>query len=163
MCKQYYGFHLSSASDPSACLTPGSVHRSGCPIAIALDLLGDRWSLLVVRDLLFGGPRGFREFAGAPEGIASNILTDRLARLHKAGIIERRRDPTDRRRVIYALTEKGMGLAPALVDLAVWSARYERTEAPPAIIDRMSTQRDAVLADLRARWSAHRPAGTSDD
>jgi DNA-binding HxlR family transcriptional regulator len=131
-------------------------HRSGCPIAIALDLIGDRWSLLVVRDLLFGGPRGFREFAGAPEGIASNILTDRLARLQQAGIIERRRDPADRRRVIYALTEKGVDLAPALVEIVVWSARHERTEAPKAMVDRMRNRREEFLAELRAKWDRNR-------
>ena len=155
---------MPNASDlPGFSVSHDPAHRSGCPIAIALDLIGDRWSLLLVRDLLFGGPRGFREFAGAAEGIASNILTDRLARLQRAGIIERRRDPADRRRGIYLLTEKGMDLAPALVDLAVWSARYERTEAPRATIHRMRTAREEVLAELRARWSAQGAAVSKGD
>ena len=124
--------------------------RSGCPIGIALDLFGDRWSLLVVRDLLFGGPRGFRELAAAPEAIATNILADRLARLERAGIVRRRRDPADRRRVIYALTPKGGDLAPVLLEIVLWSARYEKTEAPPALVRRMRTRREEVLAELKA-------------
>ena len=128
--------------------------RSACPIAIALDVLGDRWSLLIVRDLMFGGPSGFRELAEADEGIASNILADRLARLHRAGIVARRRDRGDRRRVRYGLTAKGMDLAPVLCEIVLWSARHHRTGAPASTLRRMRSHRLEYLDELRARWSA---------
>ncbi|MEZ4457124.1 MAG: helix-turn-helix domain-containing protein [Gemmatimonadales bacterium] len=134
------------------------VPRSGCPIGIALDLVGDRWSLLVVRDLLFGGPRTYRDLAAAPEKIATNILADRLARLEGAGVIERTRDPEDRRRAIYSLTERGVDLAPVLIDLALWSAHYEKTAAPREAVRRMETDREGMLAEIRSHWEASRAA-----
>ena len=128
--------------------------RSGCPISIALELLGDPWSLLVVRDLMFKGKHTFGEFQHAGEGIATNILTDRLARLEAGGIVTRHPDPADARRVRYRLTAKGLDLAPALIELVLWSARHERTEAPAAELRAMRHHRDRVLADLRTRWKA---------
>jgi DNA-binding HxlR family transcriptional regulator len=125
-----------------------TARRSGCPISIALDVLGDAWTLLVVRDVLFKGFTRFNEFLAAGEGIASNILTDRLARLERAGILTRRRDPHDRRRVVYALTRKGRDLAPALVELILWSDRYHATEAPRHEIRAMRTRRGAYLKRL---------------
>ena len=127
--------------------------RSACPIAIALDVLGDRWSLLIVRDLMFGGPRGFRELAEADEAIATNILADRLERLTRAGIVARRRHGDDRRRVRYGLTAKGMDLAPVLCEIVLWSARHHRTGAPAPTLRRMVTHRREFLAELRARSS----------
>jgi DNA-binding HxlR family transcriptional regulator len=109
--------------------------RSGCPISCSLDLLGDRWSLLIVRDMVFVKKRFFKEFLSSDEGIATNILTDRLGRLEATGIITKRPDPANRRRVIYTLTEKGIALIPLLVELVCWGAIYD--EAPDA-------NRDAV-------------------
>ncbi|HEX2210307.1 MAG TPA: helix-turn-helix domain-containing protein [Longimicrobium sp.] len=133
--------------------------RSGCPISTALDVLGDAWSLLIVRDLMFKGFRTFNEFANAGEGIATNILSDRLARLEAAGILTRGRDPGDARRHLYRLTEKGMDLAPALVEIVLWSARYERTDAPEAVVHEMRTNRERFLARVRESWSAGEPSG----
>ena len=100
-------------------------HRSSCPISSSLDVLGDKWSLLVVRDMLFAGFRTFTEFLGAGEGIATNILTNRLARLEAAGIITSEPDPADRRRSIYSPTQKGRDLAPVLFALSRWGVHYE--------------------------------------
>ena len=136
--------------------------RSGCPIAISLDLFGDRWSLLIVRDLLFKKLRTFSQFAAAGEGIASNVLSDRLARLETAGIIEQHRDPDDGRRVIYRLTEKGLALAPALIEIVVWAARYENTDAPPALVKEMTTNRRGVLTRLRREWRAEQGKGRKE-
>src|SRR5215470_3287392 len=97
-------------------------------------MLGDAWSLLVVRDLMFKGRNTFNELLNAEEGIASNILADRLRRLEAVGILVKDRDPDDGRRLVYRLTEKGMGLAPVLVELIIWSSRHERTDAPPATV-----------------------------
>lgn len=126
--------------------------RSACPIAISLDLFGDRWSLLIVRDLLFKKLETFTEFATAGEGIATNVLADRLERLKAAGIIAQHRDPADGRRFVYRLTEKGLDLAPVLIEMVVWAARYERTDAPADVVAEMTTNRRGVLAQLRREW-----------
>jgi len=131
----------------------GTGRRSGCPISIALETLGDPWSLLIVRDLMFKGHRTFKAFLGAGEGIASNILADRLARLEAAGIVERHRDPEDARRVLYRLTAKGIDLAPALVELVLWSARYEETDAPPPVLRAMRSDRARFLRQVRQAWT----------
>lgn len=125
--------------------------RSGCPISIALELLGDPWSLLIVRDLVFKGIRTFSGFQQAGEGIATNILAERLKRLEAAGIITRRPDPEDGRRAIYALTPRGIDLAPMLVEMVIWSARHEETDAPPATVRAMKRDRDAFVRAVRER------------
>lgn len=130
--------------------------RSGCPISIALDVLGDPWTLLVVRDLMFKGLRTFNEFQGAGEGIASNILADRLARLAVAGVLTKTKDAIDGRRMVYRLTRKGLDLAPVLIELVLWSDRYEDTAAPADTVALMRADRPAVLADIRSRWAASR-------
>ena len=122
-----------------------SPRRSGCPISIALELLGDSWSLLIVRDLMFKGLRTFNEFLDSGEGIATNVLADRLRRLESGGIVEKRPDPNDGRRVLYRLTRKGIDLAPVLVELVVWSATYERTEAPLELARQMKANREAFI------------------
>ena len=126
--------------------------RSGCPISIALELLGDAWSLLIVRDLMFTERRTFNDFLTGAEGIASNILADRLRKLEDANIIEKRRDPQDARRFIYRLSSKGIDLAPVLVELVIWSARHEQTDAPAAVVRSMRADRDGFVANVRQRW-----------
>jgi DNA-binding HxlR family transcriptional regulator len=133
-----------------------SSRRSGCPISIALDIFGDTWSLLIVRDLMFKGYRTFNEFLAAGEGIASNILTDRLSKLEASGILTKTPDPDDARRYQYRLTEKGIDLAPALVEIVLWSARYEDTEAPASTVRAMRNHRESVLKDVRQRWLDNR-------
>lgn len=130
--------------------------RSGCPISIALEGVGDAWSLLVVRDLMFKGFRTFQEFLTAGEGIASNVLADRLHKLESAGLVTKSKDAEDGRRFVYRLTEKGIALAPVLVELVLWSAAHEDTEAPPAVVHEMRTRREDVLRQVRARWEATR-------
>lgn len=128
--------------------------RSGCPISIALEMLGDAWSLLIVRDLMFKDRRTYSDLMGGGERIASNILADRLLKLEAAGIVEKRRDSSDARRFVYRLTEKGIDLAPMLVELVVWSARHETTDAPPPVLRAMRSDRAAFVASLRRRWAA---------
>ena len=130
------------------------LRRSGCPISIALETLGDSWSLLIVRDLMFKGHKTFNEFLRAGEGIASNILADRLARLESTGIVEKRADPDDGRRLLYRLTRKGIGLAPMLIELVLWSARHEETDAPDAVLREMRTHRKRFLASLERRLAS---------
>lgn len=132
--------------------------RSGCPIGIALDGVGDPWSLLIVRDLMFKGGKTFNDFANAGEGIATNVLADRLARLESKGIVSKDPDPADARRYIYRLTRKGIDLAPVLVELVIWSAAYEDTEAPPEVVRAMQTDRDGFIAQVREQWQETQPA-----
>lgn len=126
--------------------------RSGCPISIALELLGDAWSLLIVRDLMFKDRRTYNDFLTGGEGIASNILADRLRKLEDAGILEKHRDASDARRFVYRLTPKGIDLAPVLVELVIWSARHETTDAPPSVVRAMRSDREAFIAGVRQAW-----------
>lgn len=99
--------------------------RSGCPINLTLETLGDRWSLIVIRDLMFGNRRHFRELlTQSEEGIASNILADRLARLEGAGLVSRRDDPSHKQKVIYSLTEASIDLVPLLAQMGGWGLRH---------------------------------------
>jgi DNA-binding HxlR family transcriptional regulator len=135
-----------------------SNHRSGCPVSISLEVLGDRWSLLVVRDLMIRGFRTFKEFQESGEGIATNILTDRLRKLEKAAIIRVEAGESDGRRVRYRLTEKGIDLAPVLLELLLWGARHEETGAPCAFLAEMEKNRTQILAEVRRRWRERNPA-----
>src|SRR5438067_7801867 len=127
-----------------------SVHRSGCPLSLALEVFGDQWSLLIVRDLMFKCRNTFTDFMDGGEKIATNILADRLRRLVERGVIECDSDPADGRRQIYRLTPKGADLAPVLVEMILWSDRYHDTDAPPAVVRRMQRNRKEFLAELRA-------------
>ena len=131
--------------------------RSGCPVSIALEVLGDRWSLLIIRDLMIRGYRTFKEFEASGEGIATNILADRLERLEQAGIIATEEDEDDRRKLNYQLTGKGIDLAPVLLELLIWGARHEKTDAPCVLIEQMVSSRVRLLAEVRRRWENHDP------
>jgi DNA-binding HxlR family transcriptional regulator len=99
-------------------------HRSGCPINLSLEVLGDKWSLLIIRDMIFAGKRHFREFLQSDERIASNILTDRLNMLVDQGMLTRAADPDHKQRVIYSLTEKSIALVPVLAQLSIWGRTF---------------------------------------
>lgn len=131
--------------------------RSSCPISIALEAVGDLWSLLVIRDLMFKGRKTYKEFLEAEEGVASNILADRLQRLGSLGIVVKAADPSDARRQIYRLTEKGIDLAPTLLEMILWSARHFKTAAPPEILERMTHNRKQFLAEVSANWRKSLP------
>lgn len=132
-------------------------HRSGCPVGIALDILGDRWSLLIIRDLMVRGYKTFQDFQHSGEGIATNILADRLARLAAAGLIMAETPAEDRRRREYRLTEKGIALAPVVLELLIWAGRHEDTGAPGAVIDYLESHRQTVLAEVQRRWRERDP------
>jgi len=131
---------------------PKLKRRSGCPVSISLEVLGDRWSLLIIRDLMVRGFRTFKEFVESGEGIATNILADRLAKLEAAGILSSATQPVDGRRVSYRLTKKGIDLAPLLLELLLWGARHEETMAPRKVIAKIEKHREEFLAETRRRW-----------
>lgn len=125
--------------------------RSTCPITYALDRLGDKWSLLVVRDLMFRGKRTYGEFIEAGEGIATNVLADRLKCLEAEGIIEKAQDPDNKRRYLYHLTEKGYDLTPVLLEMIRWSARYdEHSPIREDFLEMLENNREGLIQKVRA-------------
>ncbi len=102
-----------------------AAHRSGCPINLSLEVFGDRWSLIILRDMVFGGRRHFRELlTRSEEGISSNILAERLKRLQEEGMITKADDPSHKQKAIYSLTEKSIQLVPIFAALGAWGRRH---------------------------------------
>jgi len=129
--------------------------RSGCPLNASVEMLGDRWSLLVIRDMMLRGARSYKEFLACAEGIATNILADRLQRLVRHGIITTASDPADGRRLIYRLTPKGIDLAPVLTEMVLWAAAHEDT-GNPALVQLMQKDKKRFLAAIRHRWEENK-------
>src|ERR1700684_3826142 len=125
--------------------------RSGCPLNASVEMLGDRWSLLIIRDMMLQGSRTYKEFLECYEGIATNILADRLRKLDACGIITTEPDPSDGRKVIYLLTAKGIGLAPVLTEMVLWAAAHEDT-GNQALVREMQNSKVNFLAAIRERW-----------
>jgi len=131
---------------------PGRKRRSGCPLNASVEMLGDRWSLLILRDMMLRGFRYYKDFLKSYEGIATNILADRLRRLEGYGIIAAEQDPSDGRKLIYSLTAKGIDLAPVLTEMVLWAAAHERTENQ-ALVRLMQKDKEQFLAEVRKRWA----------
>jgi DNA-binding HxlR family transcriptional regulator len=124
--------------------------RSDCPINFALETFGDPWSLLIIRDIVYFGKKTYGEFLASEEGMATNILASRLARLEEQGILVKKPSEQDRRKEEYILTEKGLDLIPILAEMANWSAQYDpQTGVPPAWIALMKAQRESMLQRMR--------------
>jgi DNA-binding HxlR family transcriptional regulator len=127
------------------------VPKSGCPINFGLEIFGDQWSLLILRDMLIAGKQSFKEFQASDEGIASNILTDRLKRLETCGLITREPSPRDRRQVVYQPTAAGQALLPVLVEMSYWGATHDpATAAPPVFITAYAADRDGLIRSIVA-------------
>lgn len=134
---------------------PGKKHKTACPVAFALDTFGDRWTLLIIRDLMLKGSETYGEFLDSGEGIATNILADRLKDLEAMGILLKSRDPENHRRYIYSLTEKGCELAPIMLEMIRWSAKYDPdTIVGKKMIKRIEKDREGVVAEIKARFAA---------
>jgi DNA-binding HxlR family transcriptional regulator len=129
----------------------GPERRSGCPLNASVEMLGDRWSLLIIRDMMLRGFRSYKEFMECYEGIATNILADRLRKLIEYGIIAAEPDPQDGRKVNYVLTRKGMDLAPVLTEMVLWAAAHEET-GNQQLVELMLADKAKFVADIRARW-----------
>jgi DNA-binding HxlR family transcriptional regulator len=124
--------------------------RSDCPISYALDLFGDKWSLLVMRDILFREKAHYREFLASEERIATNILADRLARLEAAGLISKTDEDPRSGKQAYVVTRKGQDLIPVLLEMMLWSARYDpHTGAPAVLIAELKKDRAKVVRGIR--------------
>ena len=130
--------------------------RSDCPISFSLDIFGDRWTLLVLRDLLLKRKRHFRDFA-AEEGIATNILSDRLRRLEAWGVLRREVDPSDGRQRVYRATDRGLRLTRILVEIAAWGATTDpETGAPAGFVRSFEADRESYI---QATIDAYRSEG----
>jgi DNA-binding HxlR family transcriptional regulator len=127
--------------------------RSLCPLNASVEMLGDRWSLLILRDMMLRGYQTFNEFLKSEEKIATNILTDRLRRLEGFGIITSDRDPNDGRKLIYSLTAKGIDLAPVLTEMVLWAARHEDT-GNQALVRLMRAGKEQFTAGIHQQWAA---------
>ena len=143
--------------------------RSGCPINLTLEVLGDRWSLIVIRDVMFGNRRHFRELLqNSEEGIASNILADRLKRLVAQGLLARADDPTHRQKGIYTLTEPAIQLVPMLAMMGAWGRKHRPVSEDLAvraeILERGGAPLwEAFMSELRViHLGAEREAGARD-
>src|SRR6202043_2661267 len=126
--------------------------RSRCPLNASVEMLGDPWSLLIIRDMMVRGYRGYKEFLKSDEGIATNILADRLRKLEAHGIIRTEGDPSDGRKQIYLLTAKGIDLAPVLTEMVLWAAGHEDT-GNQALVRLIQKDREKFLAEVRQRWA----------
>jgi len=126
--------------------------RSGCPLNASVEMLGDRWSLLIIRDMMLRGSRTYKEFLECDEGIATNILAARLRKLVAHGIVTAEPDPSDGRKQIYLLTGKGIDLAPVLTEMVLWAAGHEDT-GNQALVRQMQKNKAKFLAAIRQRWA----------
>ncbi|CDX40980.1 Transcriptional regulator, HxlR family [Mesorhizobium sp. SOD10] len=132
-----------------------TLERSGCPISLSLELVGDRWTLLIIRDLVFAGKRHFREFLQSDEGISSRTLAERLQTLQDEGIVTRSDDPTHALKAIYRLTEAGIDLLPVLVMLGAWGSKYRNADDKLArIADELAAGGEPALERMKERLRA---------
>ena len=128
--------------------------RSDCPISNVLDYVGDKWSLLVIRDMLLFGKCTFSDFQDADEHIATNILASRLSQLESDGLIAKEEDPSDRRKKRYTLTPSGRDFLPVLLEMIAWSAKYDpNTNAPKELISRIAQDRESLIHELLNRFN----------
>lgn len=125
--------------------------RSDCPINYALEYLGDKWTLLVIRDLVFEGKKFYKDFLISKEGIATNILSDRLKRLENLGIIDSKVYEKQRTQKIYSLTEKGLGLIPILVEIIVWSSKHKNgLNISPEFVEKLEKNKTEIINAITA-------------
>jgi DNA-binding HxlR family transcriptional regulator len=125
--------------------------RSGCPLNASVEMLGDRWSLLIIRDMMLRGASTFKEFLDSYERIATNVLADRLRKLVEYKIIRTQPDPSDGRKLNYVLTRKGIDLAPVLTEMVLWAAAHEKTENQ-ALVHQMRSGKKKFLAAVLQNW-----------
>lgn len=131
--------------------------RSLCPIVNTLDILGDRWSLVIVRDLMFRGMHEYGELLNAGEGISTSVLASRLEQLQCAGLIEKTAHPADLKKYRYHLTEKGIDLMPVMIDLVLWGLRHvPGTAAPPEAIKAIRQDREGFMREIAVRLREER-------
>ena len=124
--------------------------RSHCPINFTLEHFGDKWSFLIIRDLMFKGKRHYNEFLEAGEKVSSSVLGDRLKKLEEMGIISRGQDTVKKSRIRYRLTQKGIDLLPILLEMIIWGGlNDELTESPKEFMDQATQNKDTLIKQIR--------------
>lgn len=126
-------------------------HRSDCPISFSLEIFGDRWTLLVLRDLLMRSRRRYNELLKCEEGIATNVLADRLRRLEARNLIRKVKDPEDARQYIYLPTELAVSLVPMLIEMTVWGLRTSKSGFGLDFIARFESDRDGLISEFQQK------------
>ena len=133
--------------------------QTGCPIAFTLDIIGDKWTLLIIRDMIFKGRRYFGEFLEANEKIATNILTDRLKKLEDNEIITKTQDPEHQKKYIYELTPKGVGLIPVILEVILWGTKNDpNTTTPKELFRRLNKDKSKFTQEIIEAVKNHKPA-----
>ncbi len=123
--------------------------RSDCPISYTLDIVGDKWSLLIIRDLLLKDKCFYGDFLNSPEGMATNILADRLKKLKYAAIIDSKPGQVKKSKIEYTLTQKGMNLLPVILEIIAWGAKYDDdTITSSEFVQRIKTDRTALMLEI---------------
>jgi len=123
--------------------------RSDCPVSFALDIFGDKWSLLIIRDLMFKNKKTYGEFLQSEEKIATNILADRLSKLECADLIKCAVDQEKKSKFNYELTEKGIDIVPVLLEIVLWSATHDKyTAAPKEFVDRVKYDKEDFIKEI---------------
>lgn len=128
--------------------------KSHCPINFSLEAIGDPWSLLILRDIVFFGKHTFKEFSESSERITTSVLTDRLLNLEKHNILTKEPHPTDQRRIIYVLTEKGLGLIPILLDMMEWGTAHDPESTghrKKQLVERIRKEQSRLGRELKRR------------
>lgn len=128
-----------------------SSSRSTCPISCGLDLLGDKWSLLIIRDLLLTNRREYTHFLNAGDGISTNILSDRLSQLQNNSLITKQQHPTHGKKFIYSLTQKAKALTPIIIELAMWADKHvEGAQIPLPLLQKINEDKELLIKKLFA-------------
>jgi DNA-binding HxlR family transcriptional regulator len=129
--------------------------KSDCPINFALELFGDRWTFLIVRDMMFKGKNYYGEFLTSEEKIATNILADRLSMLEKSEIVVKSIDPNHKSKLIYKLSQKGIDLLPVLIEVIMWSAKYDKNSAVDIeFVKNIERDRNGIIKEISIRLLA---------
>ena len=126
--------------------------RSHCPTNYAIEHFGDKWSLLIIRDLMFKGKRHYNEFFESEEKVSTSVLGDRLRQLEESGVISKGQDSVKKSRIKYSLTEKGIDMVPFMVDMICWSGKYDKeTEAGSIFLAQATKNRDYLISSIREK------------
>ena len=124
--------------------------RSGCAISSALDIFGDKWSLLIIRDIVFFGKNTYNEFLKSDEKISTNILADRLSMLENEGILKKEEHPASKSKIFYKISEKGIELLPLLIETILWSEKFlPLSEASALLAAKLRSNRKGILKELQ--------------
>ncbi|MFD2718207.1 winged helix-turn-helix transcriptional regulator [Hymenobacter monticola] len=125
--------------------------RSTCPVSTSLDVLGDKWALLILRDIVFAGKSTYGQFLQSAEKMATNVLADRLALLEAQGLLTKAVAADKKSKFTYRLTEKGLDTVPIIVELLLWGARHGSTVVAPGLLEELQAGKDAAVAKYQQR------------